>query len=228
MQKTFDSFYFLHIRKNGGRSYSYNILDPLIHTVESFGINSLNYLVNGNSHNQWINEITDLTYVTCTFREPCSQMVSLYVHNESFKSQAIINKENFLKWFNSQEGHYLCNNQSKNIVSPIILSKTGTFIYDNKLTTKENVLSKISKMSLFIKTEKLTENNRSIIQNKILIDLNIKNVKIINQKWKEDGHKDDRSKNIYDSLTEKEKNHIRSACSVDLEIYETDSLFWKL
>lgn len=227
MQKKFDSFYFLHIRKNGGRNYMYNFISPLKDIIENSGINWLSYDIKGNSHNQWLDKITDLTYVTCTFREPCKQMVSLYVHNESFKSQSDISKENFLKWFNDKEGRYNYNNQSKNIVAPIIIGKKGTFVYDRELATKENVLNKISKMSLFIKTKELTENNRLIIQNKILSDLSIKNTEINNVRWEQERYSSNHSKDLYDSLTQKEKEDIRSACFIDSEIYETDSLFWK-
>jgi hypothetical protein len=227
IKKTFDSFYFLHIRKNGGRSYVHNFLDPLKPIIENSNITWLNPHVSGNQHNQWIKEITNLTYVTCTFREPCKQMVSTYVHNESFKSGNNINKENFLQWFDSDEGLYLHNNQSKNIVSPIITNEEGLFMYDEKITTKENVLNQISKISLFLKTEEITEKNCSTIQNKILLDLNIKDAKINNVKWNEDEYKSSHSKEIYDSLSKKEKEHITSSCSIDSEIYQTETLFWK-
>jgi hypothetical protein len=227
-QKIFDSFYFLHIRKNGGQSYTHNFLDPLKNIIKDSNIDWLSYDVKGNTHNQWINKITDFTYVTCIFREPCKQIVSTYVHNESFKSESKINKENFLKWFISDQGRYLYNNQSKNIVSPIIISKNGTFVYDEKLTTKENVLNKISKMSLFLKTQELTENNRLIIQNKILLDLNIKDAKINNVQMEENKYKNSHSKEIYESLSEKQKEHIASLCSIDSEIYETKNLFWQI
>ena len=82
-------------------------------------------------------------------------------------------------------------------------------------------------MSLFLKTQDLTEKNRLIIQNKILLDLNIKDVKINNQKWEEDKYKSNYSKEIYNSLDKKEKEHIISSCSIDSEIYETKTLFWQ-
>ena len=202
----------------------YNILDPIKKTILDSEIMWLNKEKNGSGHNQWIDEITDLTYVTSTFRDSCKQMVSLYVHNKLYKAENDINKEDFLKWHKDNEV-FLKNFQSKNI-----LLSTDYIAYeiDYDNIKKEDVLNKISKISLFFKPEILKEKNRTTIQNKILVDLQITNAKINNYEWKDTSYKNFQSKEIYESLTEKEKNYIKNLSSIDSEIYETQSLFWKI
>jgi hypothetical protein len=229
MTKIFDSFYFLHIRKTGGRSYKDNFLSPLKDRMEMSNIKILNDNIDDyDSHRQWLDEINDLTYVTCTFRDPCEQIVSLYVHNKSFKLNSSVSKKEFLNWFEKNENGLSSNYQSKNIVSPPMTDGNNINFFNKKNITKDQVLNKISKMSLFIKTETLKENNRTPIQNKILSDMNIYNLNINNLKWKDDEYKNNYSKDIYNSLTIKEKDSIRSTSSVDSEIYESESLFWKI
>jgi hypothetical protein len=231
MKKTFDSFYFLHVQKTGGRNYMYNFLTPIKDIMITSNIHWLNTQPYGSAHNQWLEQISDLTYVTCTFRDPCEQIISVYVHDESFKSDPSVSKEKFFNWFkDSQENKsaYYINYQSKNIVSPPIDEMGNSTIFNHNKITKEHVLNKISKMSLFIKPEILTKNNQKFIQNKILSDLGIKNAIVKNLEWKENEYRNSSSKDIYNSLTNKEKEYIRSINYIDAEIYETEHLFWKI
>jgi hypothetical protein len=224
MNKMFDSFYFLHIQKTGGRSYMDNILNPIKKTLLDSKIMLLNRERNGSDHNQWIDEITDLTYITSTFRDSCKQVVSLYVHNKIYKLENNINKEDFLKWFKNNE-IFLTNFQSKNM---ILHPNYKVYEVNCSNMTKEDILNKISKISLFFKPEILQEKNQLTIQNKILSDLQITNAKFKNYKWQENRYKNFQSKEIYESLTKKEKNYIKTVNFIDSEIYETDSLFWKI
>jgi hypothetical protein len=223
-----NSFYFLHIHKTGGRNYMYNFLNPIKNILEKSNISWLNNEKNGNGHEQWVSEIDDSTFITSIFRDPCKQIVSLYVHTELFNLNNNINKLRFLKYFKDNNGGFVTNFQSKNIVSPTVYNNEDKTTYYNQHITKDEVLNNISKMSLFIKPEILKEINQNTIQNKILLSLGIKNKDIINQQWEEDKYKMYKSKEIYESLSKKEKEYIRSASAIDSEIYETNNLFWKI
>jgi hypothetical protein len=227
-----NSFYFLHIQKTAGRNFRYNFLDPIKPDLLESGISWLNNEKNGHGHNQWLREIDDLTYITSSFRDPCKQMVSLYVHQEISKLNDCITKEGLLKWFKDENGEvgFISNFQSKNIVSPTVYFKENNITFYNKNITKNEVLNNIYKMSLFIKPEILIEKNQTIIQNTILSGLNIKKQKINNPEWIQSpwGHENSQSKEIYNSLTKKEKEYIKTLNPIDSEIYDTESLFYKI
>jgi hypothetical protein len=76
-----------------------------------------------------------------------------------------------------------------------------------------------------IKPEDLSENNIEKIQNKILLDLKIFDKKITNRPYNFQEYSNSQSKEIYETLTKKEKEKIKTLSSVDSEIYETHSLF---
>lgn len=236
MNNNFNSFYFLHTQKTGGRGYTYNILEPIKHILGENKIRWLNTIISDTSHTQWLNTIDDNTYVTCTFREPCQQLVSLFLHSHTIDSEgeltnkdlSNITKKDFLMW-HDEETLALKNYQSKNIVFPTLSDKKYFFKkMQNNNILKEHVLAKIDKMSLFIKPEIITKNNQSIIQEKILTDLGITIQEIKNPKWQENRYKSTYSKIIYESLTNSEKEYIRSVSNIDTDIYETADLFWNI
>jgi hypothetical protein len=225
-----NSFYFLHIQKTGGRNFMYNFLQPIKPVLLESGVSWLNNNKNGSGHNQWITEIDNLTYVASSFRDPCKQAVSLYVHQQIHELNNNISKEGFLRYVKNKEIGFVSNFQSKNIVSPTIYIEEKKTTFSNNYITKDEVLRKIYKMSLFIKPEILIEKNQVIIQNTILSGLNIEKQQLNNPKWVQSpwGHKNVQSKIIYESLTEKEKEYIKTVNFIDSEIYETQSLFYKI
>lgn len=208
----------------------YNFLQPIKPVLLESDVSWLNNDKNGHGHNQWISEIDDLTYIASSFRDPCKQTVSLYVHQQLHKLNSEITKEGFLQWFKNKEIGFISNFQSKNIVSPTVYFKEQNITFYNNDITKDEVLKNIYKMSLFIKPEILIEKNQSIIQNTILSGFNIKKQQLNNPKWEQSpwGHKNFQSKKIYESLTEKEKQYIKTVNSIDSEIYDTDNLFYKI
>ena len=237
MIKKFDSFYFLHIPKTAGRLYVFNFLEPIYDSMLKSNINNIKDRINTSDHSQWRSEITDSTYVTTILRDPCKQLVSLYVHSLTVNefntikdtSGVTINRKTFLLWIKKHE-QTIKNYQSKNLMFPTIKAEESFFIKfkDNSFITKENVLNRISQISLILKPEDLSENNILEIQNTIMSDLNIKNFQPNNKKYQREVYRDINSEFVYSSLTHKDKEYILSLSDIDSEIYETKNIFFSL
>ena len=98
MNNKYKDFYFLHIRKTGGRYVKLFILKNLK--------NSINVIETGEKHSGWIDKITPETYVFTVFRDPVKQICSLYAH-------AVSQKANLLEISKNSEDHL--DNLNKNI-----------------------------------------------------------------------------------------------------------------
>ena len=234
----FNSFYFLHIPKTGGRLFFYNVLYPLKEIFLKEKINELNNVqmeppINYYDHSQWKKEINELTYVCSIFRDPCKHMVSLYTHSQTVNRNQIvsrnnnINKNTLFQWLETNE-EGAKNYQSKHIILPTVKKDENAYkqFLNNEIVTKQKVMDKISLMSLLLKPEDLSENNIIKIQKKILLDFGILNSKITNRNYNFDEYKNDQSKEIYDTLTDRDKEKIRSISDIDTEVYEQKGIFY--
>jgi predicted DNA-binding protein YlxM (UPF0122 family) len=237
MIKNFDSFYFLHIPKTAGRLYVFNFLEPIYDDIEKSNINNIKDRINTSDHSQWRSEITDSTYVTTIFRDPCKQLVSLYVHGLTISefnaikdtSGITIDRQSFLSWIKKHEQE-IKNYQSKNLMFSTVQAEENFFtkFKDNSFITKENVLNRINKISLILKPEILSENNIKIIQNAIMSDLGIKQFQANNKKYQREMYRNMHSEFVYNSLTNKDKEYVLSLSNIDSEIYETKKIFFSL
>jgi hypothetical protein len=168
----FNSFYFLHIPKTGGRLFFYNVLFPLKNILLEAKIKELNSLqmdgpINYYDHSQWKKEINSLTYVSSSFREPCSHMVSLYTHSQAVRNELVtrnnnINKNTLFEWLEKNE-EGAKNYQSKHLVLPTVIKDENGYkkFLNNEIITKNKVLDKVNQLSLFIKTQDLSEKNKT-------------------------------------------------------------------
>ena len=234
---SFNSFYFLHIPKTGGRLFFYNVLSPLKDIFLESNIKELNILrVNGlrnySDHSQWKKEIDSLTYVSSIFRDPCKHMVSLYTHSQTVSRDQLVFKNNdidkntLFDWLEENEDGAK-NYQSKHLILPTVIKDENGYkqFLNNEIITKDNVLDRINQLSLLIKPEDLSENNIEKIQRKILLDLKIPDKKITNKPYNFQEYSNGQSKEIYETLTKKEKEKIKLISNIDCEVYETPSLF---
>lgn len=234
----FDSFYFLHIKRTAGRFFTNNIADNIKGNFPDAGIRYLNNTSNGNNHLQWSNDINQFTYVSTVLREPCEHAVSLYLHSFSSDSpdhidsllKSKLNKKDFLQWFDKAQP-FIKNYQSKNIIFPTLKNDKDDFcevFQKNNLVTKEEVLKKIDKISLLLRSSSLIQQNIKSIQEKILFDLNIKNANVTNTYFDRKTYKNTYSDQIYAELSTSEKDYIRSVNNIDADIYSTENLFWNM
>lgn len=234
---SFNSFYFLHIPKTGGRLFFYNVLSPLKDiflesNIKELNILRVNSLRNYSDHSQWKKEIDSLTYVSSIFRDPCKHMVSLYTHSQTVgRDQMVfrnndIDKNTLFDWLEENEDGAK-NYQSKHLILPTVIKDENGYkqFLNNEIITKDNILDRINQLSLLIKPEDLSENNIEKIQKKILLDLKIPNKKITNRPYNFQEYSNSQSKEIYETLTKKEKERIKLINNIDCEVYETPSLF---
>lgn len=234
---SFNSFYFLHIPKTGGRLFFYNVLSPLKDiflesNIKELNILRVNSLRNYSDHSQWKKEIDSLTYVSSIFRDPCKHMVSLYTHSQTVgRDQMVfrnndIDKNTLFDWLEENEDGAK-NYQSKHLILPTVIKDENGYkqFLNNGIITKDNILDRINQLSLLIKPEDLSENNIEKIQKKILLDLKIPNKKITNRPYNFQEYSNSQSKEIYETLTKKEKEKIKLINNIDCEVYETPSLF---
>ena len=234
---SFNSFYFLHIPKTGGRLFFYNVLSPLKDiflesNIKELNILRVNSLRNYSDHSQWKKEINSLTYVSSIFRDPCKHMVSLYTHSQTVGRDQLVFKNNdidkntLFDWLEENEDGAK-NYQSKHLILPTVIKDENGYkqFLNNEIITKDNVLDRINQLSLVIKPEDLSENNIEKIQRKILLDLKIPDKKITNKPYNFQEYSNGQSKEIYETLTKKEKEKIKLISNIDCEVYETPSLF---
>ena len=234
---SFNSFYFLHIPKTGGRLFFYNVLSPLKDiflesNIKELNILRVNSLRNYSDHSQWKKEINSLTYVSSIFRDPCKHMVSLYTHSQTVGRDQLVFKNNdidkntLFDWLEENEDGAK-NYQSKHLILPTVIKDENGYkqFLNNEIITKDNVLDRINQLSLLIKPEDLSENNIEKIQRKILLDLKIPDKKITNKPYNFQEYSNGQSKEIYETLTKKEKEKIKLISNIDCEVYETPSLF---
>ena len=234
---SFNSFYFLHIPKTGGRLFFYNVLSPLKDiflesNIKELNILRVNSLRNYSDHSQWKKEINSLTYVSSIFRDPCKHMVSLYTHSQTVGRDQLVFKNNdidkntLFDWLEENEDGAK-NYQSKHLILPTVIKDENGYkqFLNNEIITKDNVLNRINQLSLLIKPEDLSENNIEKIQRKILLDLKIPDKKITNKPYNFQEYSNGQSKEIYETLTKKEKEKIKLISNIDCEVYETPSLF---
>lgn len=140
----YNSFYFLHIPKTGGRFLTAYVLEPL---YEIFKKNNIKVLqipdvldehghFTPKRHGGWHKDIDENTYIVSIFREPIRFAASFYTHQVStiegfngiklqdmeygteelknLQKNEHLDKEKFIDWISHH--HYIFNMQCKNII----------------------------------------------------------------------------------------------------------------
>lgn len=225
---TFNRFYFLHIPKTGGRYFFGNVLASINDSLNQYGVPRIDEPY---AHTGWHKEIDDKTYIVCLFRDPVEQLVSLYSHvmvlnNRGERRVPVgdleLTKEDMFSWFNKDvEG--VKNFQSKNFLTA---SEVKNRLSDVSIHSIDQVLSRVQRVNLFISTETLNQVSYKTIVNKITDDLGIP--RLTNYiSFHRDDYRNPDSMNLRASLTDADKEYIRSLSPIDDQIYSTKSFFWK-
>jgi hypothetical protein len=237
---SYKKFYFLHIPKTGGRYVKTYILSQLRNKYDVIGLEE--------RHSGWIDQIDEETYLFSIIREPVEFVCSLYAHVVSEKAGLLkleviestmkesmrdhvtnihLDKEYLFKWLDVNKWTY--NMQSKHILNG---STPGKNIIDNIVQKyqftndidKELLYARLKSINLLIRQNSLYD--PEVIVKKIANDLDIEMAGEI-QKDELTFH-NMASSNLYNSLTEEEKDYIRNLFSIDLEIYNDHSIFSRL
>jgi len=235
-------FYHLHIPKTGGTSLNLFLNKTIYPILKSNNIEI--YTQNNNidiipiSHNGW-KPINNNIYIISSMRDPVKRCISQYVFLDNFKknnnfdiANTDINKKTFLEWFYKNE-NILSNYQLKNL----FYCQDGSFYPEeldgNSPEININVLpieiikKNLSKINILIKTENITELNLKLMYYKILKDFNIDIKEKYEYKENIKQYVNNKSLDIYNSLTKSEINFIEVINSIELEIYNTESYFTK-
>lgn len=244
----YNSFYFLHVPKTGGRFLSKYIIDPVKKQLFENGIEILkNPELQSNKRNRhvgWNWKITPETYIMSCFREPVEWACSYFIHMMYIESGALdmdneaiviknIDKEftgkDLIKWLT--ENKFLQNYQSKNYV--LGAGENSSIKHEILMNEKMHweldinfLYKRLQRVNLLFRQGELKEMDPSLLVEKISQDLNIK----IDYSPFEDIDKgyysNNASKLLYDSLSNFEKDSIRSLMSIDVDVYNNDMLFW--
>lgn len=219
-------FYHLHIPKTGGHYIKNAIIDRIYREFDIVGIRY------EPGHSGWY-DIDEDTYIISSLRDPVKRTVSHFCYQSNFPiskyKKTDINKKNLFKWVD-ENIEYISNFQSKNFLyTPKNKNQMLFFIKDEqflkiKNISKNDVLNRVKLVNILIKDTDLNSTNTELIINKIKKDINISNHSNMNNR---DFNKSQRSLELYNKLSEKEKKYLYDINIVDSEIYFDDSLFWK-
>jgi hypothetical protein len=238
--KMYDSFYYIHIPKNGGRFFKYNITDPIYNICSKNNIKFLKDTqpeYSGPGHNQWPDSINDSTYIACTFRDSVKHAVSMYAHLQTLDNRGEpldikvdkLNKKKFMDWY-EKNINSLSNYQSRHIVSSSI-EEIGFFSSKLKFIDSSNVellLDRIKRINMFIKIDNIGEEDIHKIQNEILNNLGIKDYNVYNYTPKNKIFENIFSENLYSSLDINDKNYILKNNLIDSQIYNNIDYSFKV
>ena len=215
----FDSFYFLHIPKTGGRGFRHRLMSDMLPIIEQNGIENINHF-----HGCWSRNIKDTTYIFTILRDPVKRTISHYCHLVDYLES--INRPNILE--SSTEGLMKWIKQNENGVKNF---QSKTFLYDNtdqkfilyNDTFKgisldfDLVLERLDRVNFAVKLENF-DSNVDFISNKIMSDLGI------DAKIKENSYEIFASSNsdfIYQDLTDEQMNYIKSLLDFDYKLYDS-------
>ena len=223
----YDSIYFLHVMKTGGRHLRNTVFIPIINELKKNNIKIIN---EKHSHSGWHSEINDKTYIVTSLRDPVEQVVSLYAHNKSLNKNgkpikdfdaSELTKDKFLSAVSTLYEYQ--NFQSKSYLhdqfDDRILNHEG-FLFDDDLYIKRK-----NRVNLVLNMKDIN-NNELKIQEKIFLDLQIDgktNPKPAFSNGKELYNPE--SKKLYDKLSSDEKKFIIEKNKKDENLYNSSIYF---
>jgi len=224
----YDSIYFLHIMKTGGRHLRNSVFIPITDQLQKNNITIINN--NNYPHTGWHSKITDKTYIVTALRNPIEQVVSLFAHGISLdkngKETKVYNsseleKNKFLDYVSNSLEYQ--NFQSKSYMHNELNSKV---LQDKELSINNNIfIERKNRVNLIIKTEDI-KNNEKNIQEKIFLDLGISHIaKSKPAFFKNKNFYNHESKKLYDSLLDNEKKFILQYNRIDEHLYENSNYF---
>lgn len=218
-----DSVYFLHIPKTGGRFIRNNIFRYLGEHLSTTGIDAKSMDIQV-SH-KGISSLKDNQYSFSFFRDPVKRMVSHYLFFNAIFSEnfSVEDKNIMMDWIESESNLY--NYQSK------YLSYYDHNLYENfnhipfPETDINNVKATISSLNRFHRTSDINNNLVLSIFNDVQDYLDLPE-KVLDRPIIIVGTEVNvASENMYSLLSESDKQLIAELNSVDMEIYNTDTLF---
>ena len=183
-------------------------------------------------------------YIVSTFRDPVKRTVSHFAwtlididvfykdpFNKGLGVYTEATVDNLMEWVELRKD-FISNYQSKMLSYPMVHKRYGLGyddeLFSNFIPNKQETLNKIKHVNLLLRTEQGIEKNKEDLKNIIWDQFNIPSDKRISIKNKDaESHANKASLDLYSLLSDKQKEKIASINDIDMEIYETNSLFWK-
>jgi hypothetical protein len=226
----FNSIYYIHIPKTGGRWFISNVHKNITYLLKTYDINDLNNFLEKKSkihritHWGWIPEISDQTLIYTSIREPAAQICSLFSHRfmtNAFKlKDASVEeiKSIMFDHLNTYKEEY-SNIQSKNISYYNIfgINDYGVNLPPADLNISMEKIKRINK--IFLIEEKKRINKEECINQIInLIDkeITINNKKLITNNFYSNSLM---SNLIFNSLNQNEIEKLNNFSSIDYSLY---------
>jgi len=224
------SISFLHVAKTGGHYLKTELLVNLFSKLENKGIKIEPYTY----HFGWA-FVDDETYIISSLRDPVKRTVSHFCHVID-KIRKIpnydkynLNVEDLMTWVEDNK-KFLSNYQSKNFLLDSFEDNIYFFQYDSIFNTlvidKRELLSRLSRVEILLKDSQLNSTTIEEVNRKVLkdFDLKLQEPKYIDHPV---GHFiNSESENLYQELTQGQKDYLYELSSVDTEIYFNNKLFW--
>ncbi len=220
---SFDSFYFLHVPKTGGRYFINSYLKDM---EPIFNNSNIDILYREYGHMFWRPDVSDTTYIFTTMRDPIRRTVSHYCHIAEMldkfgkKHGYETTPEVFISWVKHRE-KMISNYQAKSFLyHNLDFSKAYTYkMHKNEEIEfdidKEALYKNFNRINFKVKIESF-EDNKDIIIDKILSDLGIEDKPNITYTNKFENYD---SGILYESLSEKDKEYLKSILEIDYELY---------
>jgi len=238
----YDSLYFLHIPKTGGRYFFKSVVRPIhdknpnikeMHTPKEFADKDKELIQV--VHRGWIPDITDNTYIASILRDPIKRAVSHYVYtianrigsvDDDGQEKKIVHLDKNLFMETIERSPKWHNYSSKNFLYDMSNYKDFVSLSDNdKLldrNTIDTLFSRVKRTNFLMKTETFKKVDISDISKKISNDLSVDNIFYVDQTR----YIIQSSNILYNSLNESDKKSLTKCFELDYEIYNDDSLFW--
>ena len=227
----FNSFYYLHIPKTGGRWLT-SKLDNLLETFDHHKIKTINDIREHDSvigqertddsegyyeHTGWHPEINEKTFILATFRDPVKQICSLWTNSNEKRIYASgINTELFLKDIKN-ESSYL-NNQSVSLSNSGKLKDFGMSLENLDIDLLIKKIDRINQIILIQDKEIDFSKEMDLLLESMEIDLEVKI-----DRWRNNiaayKNKNPMSRSLFNSLSDEEKQYIAELQNLDTALY---------
>lgn len=229
MEKNNKTFYHLQIAKCGG-TYINNMF---VHNLfDIFNNNSIRY-IDGEYHLGW-QGFEDIYTMSC-FRDPLKRTISHYAYykNGGLNGKALTNVPGFIEWVKQNE-QLVANYQIKNFLytkknfhlNPFNPTDGMDPDFMSIKIDKDKSIDRIKNTNMLLKNSQLNDNTCLTVMQIILDDFGLDKKSFIHKNKQYNHNITIGSKEVYDSLSNKDIEYIYNINNLDSEIYMSSSLFF--
>jgi hypothetical protein len=232
-------FYHLHIPKTAGNYIRSELTYAL---EESFKDNDIAFVV---GHLGWTPYIDEFTFILNTLRDPAQRTVSHFVFmlQMDYKQEGVVVEDinnptakELMAWLDYFP-NYIDNYQAKNLLFsapyPGLMVPNNIFFFKepeflNMEIDNQKVWDRAKSIDIQLRDSQLNDDNMLRVRKEIFDSFGIKDSMrphpMVGYKFH---NVTDKSKKLYDQLSQSEVDSLYERNKLDSELYFTDSLFWR-